>query len=240
MMPHHLRSRALRSRAGRLLAGLLLAGLSAGLLSAGLAAGQAAGQRPPVTPPGRSVRTFHVEEATIADVHRAIQQGETTCKAIVQSYIERARAYDGACVQLVTRDGASVPAVTGAVRGGTPGSFPTSTAAIGSVLPNFDEYVGPPIEFGRMEATSSDPTVHQQYGMVTGIPNAGQVNALSTLNIRGERSVYCKAECDAAPSSGPLPASCPKACDAFRKQPDALERAAALDAQYGRDRKSVV
>src|SRR4029077_3445530 len=30
------------------------------------------------------------------------------------------------------------------------------------------------------------------------------------------------------------PASCPKACDVFRKQPDALERAAELDAAYGR------
>ena len=42
------------------------------------------------------------------------------------------------------------------------------------------------------------------------------------------------ASCDAAPSSGPLPASCPKACDLFRQQPDALERAAELDAKYGR------
>jgi amidase len=232
MMPQHPWSKSLPSRVRRLLAALLLAGLSGGLLSAGLTAGQAAEPKPSVTPPGR--RAFHVEEATIADVHRAIQQGVTTCKAIVQSYVERARAYDGACVQLVTRDGASIPPVTGAVRAASPVGFPTSTTAVGSVLPNFDQYVGPPIEFGRMETTSSDPTVYQQYGMVTGIPNAGQVNALNTLNIRGERSVSCKAECDAAPSSGPLPASCPKACDAFRNQPDALERAAALDAQYGR------
>ncbi len=73
----------------------------------------------------------------------------------------------------------------------------------------------------------------QQYGMVVGIPNAGQVNALSTLNLRGERSVTCKGDFDKA--TGPLPAGAPAACDAFRKQPDALERAAQLDAQYGRN-----
>jgi len=76
--------------------------------------------------------------------------------------------------------------------------------------------------------------VQQQYGMVTGIPNAGQINALSTLNIRGERSVSCQAACDLAPGAGPLPASCPAACEAFRRQPDAVERAAELDAKYGR------
>ena len=168
------------------------------------------------------------------DVHRAIQRGETTCNGIVQAYIERARAYNGSCTQLVTRDGASIAARAGAVRAGSATSFPSSTTAIGSVLPGFDEYAGPPIDFGRLEATISDPTVYQQYGMVVGIHNAGQINALSTLNIRGERSVSCKALCDAPPASGPIPASCPKACDDFRKQPDALEYAAALDAKYGR------
>ena len=33
----------------------------------------------------------------------------------------------------------------------------------------------------------------------------------------------------------PLPAGAPAACEKFRKQPDALERAAELDAQYGRN-----
>jgi amidase len=205
---------------GRLLTGLLLAGVTA------------AAQSPSAAPPRAS--RFHVEEATIAGVHRAIQQGETTCHAIVESYLERARAYNGACTQLVTRDGAPVSAAAGPVRAGSPVSFPTSTMAVGLVLPAFDQYTGLPLDFGRMEATTSDPTVRLQYGMVAGIANAGQINALSTLNVRGERSVSCKAECDRPPAAGPLPASCPAACDTFRRQPDALERAAALDAQYGR------
>ena len=207
----------LSSRTRRLLAGWLLA------------AGAAAA---PSSAPARA--RFHIEEATIADLHRAIQHGETTCTAVMESYIERARAYNGVCVQAITRDGASIPAARGPIRAGRPLSFPTSTTPVSAILPKFDEYSGPPIDFGRMETTKSDPAVHQQYGMVAGIPNAGQINALTTLNIRGERSVTCKAECDQAPSTGPLPASCPRACDGFRRQPDALERAVQLDAQYGR------
>ncbi len=64
-------------------------------------------------------------------------------------------------------------------------------------------------------------------------PNARQLNALETLNIRGERSVSCKAACDAHPSTGPLPASCPATCNDFRQLPDALERAAELDRLLG-------
>ena len=144
MMSYLLGLNARHRRAGRMLAALSLAGLSAALLSAGLAAGQATTAKTASPPASRGSRTFHVEEATIADVHRAILQGDTTCKAIVQSYIERARAYDGACVQLVTRDGASIPAVAGMTRVGSTVAFPTSTTAIGSMLPKFDEYVGPP------------------------------------------------------------------------------------------------
>jgi hypothetical protein len=91
------------------------------------------------------------------------------------------------------------------------------------------------MEFGRMEDTATDPTVQQQYGMTIGTPNSRQINALATLNIRGERSVTCKGDRDKPSSSGPLPADSPKVCDEFRKLPDALERASELDAQYGRN-----
>ena len=71
--------------------------------------------------------------------------------------------------------------------------------------------------------------------MITGIPNAGQLNALATLNIRGERSVTCRGEFDRHPSEGPLPPGAPPVCEHFRQLPDALEHAAELDAAYGRD-----
>jgi amidase len=178
---------------------------------------------------------FRVEESTIADVHKAIQSGTTTCKGVVQAYLDRVKAYNGMCTALVTKDGKNIPSAKGTMRAGAPLKFPTKTVAAATFLPDLDQYQGLPLEFGRMEPTLSDPSVQQQYGMRVGIPNAGQVNALETINIRGERSLTCKAKCDAHPSSGALPASCPKACDAFRAQPDALERASELDAQYGRN-----
>ena len=176
---------------------------------------------------------FRLEEATIDDLHAAIRPGATTCVAVVQHYLARARAYNGVASVLVTEDGAPVAEATGAVRAGAPLTFPTQTVKASTILPDLDKYQGPPLEFGRMEATASDPTVQQQFGMIVGIPNAGQLNALGTLNIRGERSVTCKGEFDRHPSLGPLPPGAPPVCEEFRQQPDALERAAELDAQYG-------
>jgi amidase len=177
---------------------------------------------------------FHLEEATIDDVHRAIREGQITCHGLIATYFARAKAYNGVTNVLVTKDGKDVPSVPGVVRAGSPLKFPTSTIKASTFLPDFDQYAGTPLDLGRMEPTSTDPSVFQEYGMTVGMPNAGQVNALQTINIRGERSVTCKGAFDAPPSAGPLPAGAPKVCEEFRKLPDALERAAQLDAQYGR------
>ena len=180
-------------------------------------------------------KSFRLEEATIDELHHAIRTGRTTCLAVVQHYLARVRAYNGVASLLVTEDGAPVPQATGAVRGMEPIRFPTETAKAATVLPDLDRYAGPPLEYGRMEATASDPAVQQQFGMIVGKPNAGQVNALATLNIRGERSVTCRGDFDRHPSMGPLPADAPPVCELFRHLPDALERAAELDATHGRN-----
>ena len=179
-------------------------------------------------------KPFRLEEATIEELHAAIKSGQTTCVAIVQHYIDRVRAYNGVASALVTPDGAPVPVATGAVRAQAPLRFPTATVKASTVLPDLDKYQGPPLEYGRMEATASDPAVQQQFGMIVGIPHAGQVNALATLNIRGERSVTCRGDFDRHVSEGPLPPDAPPICEMFRRLPDALERAAELDATYGR------
>jgi amidase len=184
---------------------------------------------------GAGRKSFQLEEATIDDLHRAIRAGETTLVAVVQHYIDRARAYNGVASVLVTEDGAPVAEVRGAVRAGGALRFPTETVAASAILPDLDRYRGPPIEFGRLEPTASDPSVQQQYGMITGIANAGQLNALATLNIRGERSVTCRGDFDRHPSAGSLPPGAPPVCEIFRQLPDALERAAELDARYGRN-----
>jgi len=176
---------------------------------------------------------FRLEEATIEELQGAIKAGQTTCVQVVQQYLDRARAYNGVCSVLVTENGASVPEAAGTVRAGAPLSFPTATVKASEIFPELDKYQGPALEFGRMEATASDPAVQQQYGMIAGKPNAGQLNALATLNIRGERSVTCKGEYDKHPSLGPLPPGAPPICEHFRHYPDALERAGELDAQYG-------
>jgi amidase len=178
---------------------------------------------------------FVPEEATIEELHTAIRAGQITCVGVVQRYIARARTYNGVCSLLVTEDGAPVPEVGGAVRAGAPLSFPIETIKASTILPDLERYKGPPLEFGRMELTASDPSVQQQYGMIVGKPDAGQLNALATLNIRGERSVTCRGDFDRHPSEGPLPPAAPPICEHFRRLPDALERAAELDATYGRN-----
>ena len=181
----------------------------------------------------KSETPFRLEEATIGEMQAAIKAGQTTVVEVVRQYIDRARAYNGVASMLVTEDGMPVPQVPGVVRAGAPIVFPTETVKASEILPDLDKYKGPPLEFGRMEATASDPQVQQQFGMIAGIPSAGQVNALATLNIRGERSVTCWGEYDKHPSAGPLPAGAPPVCEMFRQQPDALERAAELDAEFG-------
>src|SRR5438874_6643980 len=179
-------------------------------------------------------KPFCLEEATIEELQAAIRAGETTCVGVVEHYLARARAYNGVASLLVTEHGASVPEAAGTMRAGAPLRFPTETVAASTIFPDLDKYQGPPLEFGRMEATASDPSVQQQYGMIAGKPNAGQLNALATLNIRGERSVTCRGDFDRHPSAGPLPPGAPPVCEMFRRLPDALERADELDATYGR------
>src|SRR5260370_35887058 len=115
-----------------------------------------------------ATRPFRLEEATIEELHAAIRAGQTTCVAVVQQYIERARAYNGVASLLVTEDGAPVAEAAGTVRAGAPLAFPTETVAASTIFPDLDKYHGPPLEFGRMERTASDPSVTQQYGMIRG------------------------------------------------------------------------
>jgi amidase len=169
---------------------------------------------------------FQLEEATIDDVHRAIKEGQITCQGLVQAYLNRAKAYNGVASRVVTEEMAPtyLPDYD---------QYKAAVAATSS-LKDGDPKKTPPIEFGRLEPTASDPDVQQQYGMVVGIPNAGQLRALGMLNVRGQRTVTCKGDRDRHPSKGPLPPGSPAVCEELRKMPDALERAAELDGQFGR------
>jgi amidase len=179
--------------------------------------------------------SFSVKEATISRLHEAIKSGQTTCVDVVQQYIDRIKAFNGVPSLLVTEDGAPVAEETGTVRAESPIFFPTETVKSSTLFPDLDKYKGPPLEYGRMEGTASDPNAKQQFGMIVGKPAAGQVNALATLNIRGERSVTCRGDYDRHPSEGLLPDGAPAVCELFRQIPDALEHAAELDATYGQN-----
>ena len=48
------------------------------------------------------------------------------------------------------------------MRAQAPLRFPTATVKASTVLPDLDTYKGSPLEYGRMEATASDPAVQQQ------------------------------------------------------------------------------
>ena len=98
---------------------------------------------------------FRIEEASIADIQNAIKNGRTTCQGVVQAYLERAKAYNGACTALITQDGAPAPASTGMVRAGTPIVYPTQTVAASTLFPDMDQYTGPTLEFGYMEPSIS-------------------------------------------------------------------------------------
>src|SRR5262247_4699655 len=113
-------------------------------------------------PAGAQRSTFRLEEATIADVHRAIVARQLTASQLVNEYLKRIAAYNGTCVK-------------------------------GTI----------------------DPATGFQLGDIEPVENAGQLNALITINQRGKRSKTDSADSDPA-------------------MPDALEVARQLDAEFAR------
>jgi amidase len=113
-------------------------------------------------PAGAQRGAFRLEEATIADVHRAITARQLTASQLVNEYLKRIAAYNGTCVKGVI-----------------------------------------------------DPATGFQLGDIEPVENAGQLNALITINQRGKRSKTDSADSDPA-------------------MPDALEVARQLDAEFAR------
>src|SRR5262249_33761934 len=131
----------LRSRSGRMfLGGLLATAAMAGSLSCGRDVPSRSSASPGAS--STSPAAVAIEEATIDGIHTAIRSGQTTCQAIVQTYIDRARAYNGVCTTLVTADGGDIPPATGAVRAGAPLMFPTKTTKGSAIFPDLDRYHG--------------------------------------------------------------------------------------------------
>ena len=49
--------------------------------------------------PLASAQKFHLEEATIADIHRAIKARQINATQLVSLYLKRIEAYNGTCVK---------------------------------------------------------------------------------------------------------------------------------------------
>jgi amidase len=52
-----------------------------------------------VVPDAAAAGKFHLQEATIADIHRAILSREITSTELVKLYLNRIKAYNGTCVK---------------------------------------------------------------------------------------------------------------------------------------------
>jgi hypothetical protein len=118
-------------------------------------------------PAAAFAQPFLVEESTIERTQRAIQRGETTCREVIAGYVERARAYNGVCTALVTRDGAAIAPAHGPVRAGAPLKYPTQTVAVDTLLPSFADYAGKPVELTAREYALLEYLAHREGQVVT-------------------------------------------------------------------------
>ena len=151
---------------------------------------------------------FQIEEATIGGPASGDSAGAITCRGVVQAYLDRAQGLQRR-VQLRSsrRTARRFRPRQGTVRAGAPLKFPDQDGRRSRrCCPTSISTRDRRSSSGGWKPTASDPDVQQQYGMTVGMPNAGQVNALGTINVRGERSVTCKGDFDKHPS-GPLPAT---------------------------------
>jgi hypothetical protein len=93
----------------------------------------------------------------------------------VQHYLDRARACNGVASLLVTADDAPIPDATSAVRAQAPLPFPTHTIKASATLPDLASYTVPPLAYGSIEVTVSDPAVAQPMARPRTIPDLRMV-----------------------------------------------------------------
>ena len=148
--------------------------------------------------------------------------------------MDRVKAYNGVCTKLVTGKGESIPAATGTMRAGAPLLFPhedhgrfefsTESGSVcgtaARVRPNGGDRIG-----SQRQTAVRHGRRHSQRGPTQRVRNAEY--SRRTLG-HVQRQVRCTAR------GRRFPQDAPAACEKFRQQPDALELAAELDAQYGR------
>ena len=182
-------------------------------------------------------KPFRLEEATIDELHAAIQAGQTTCVAVVQHYID-ARARLQRRRQRARHRGrrAGPRGDRRRARDGRRCAFPRETVKASTILPDLDKYKGPPLEYrphggDRLRSRRAAAVRHDRRhaecraGECARHPQhprraLGHLpGRLRPAPVRGAASRRARRRC----------ARCSASC------PDALERAAELDATYGRN-----
>ena len=119
------------------------------LATLGAAAVSAVCGRDP-TPPTAPPAAFVVEEATIEGIHAAIRSGRTTCRAVVQAYIDRARGLQRRVHRVSSPPMAATSApANGYVRAGAPLTFPTQDDE------GVDDFPGPGSSTGASRSTTA-------------------------------------------------------------------------------------
>ncbi len=70
---------------------------------------QGKGARTSARRPPREDRAFHLQEATILDIHRAIRDGKITCEGLVKLYLARIAQFSGKCTAYLDQSGMPKP-----------------------------------------------------------------------------------------------------------------------------------
>ena len=179
---------------------------------------------------------FRIEESTIADVQNAIKSGQTTCRAVVQAYLDRAKAYNGTCTALGDGRWRADPSREGRGARRRAHHLSHDDRSRGEGVSRFQRVRGPAL---RVRPHGADASPTRACSSSSACASASRTRGRSTRSRRSTSAASARsparATYDRAPSAGPLPPGAPPECEEFRQQPDALERAAELDAQYGRN-----
>jgi amidase len=130
---------------------------------------------------------FHLVEASISDIHSALQNHEITCEGLVRSYLARIKTYSGQCV-------------------------------------SYDKNADGRQDYDLFMPSGKGVVL----GIVSPLPNAKKVNAISTLNLRPAN--YSALGFRAPDDPGPRSET--DLVDNNPAMPDALEVAAQLDREF--------
>ena len=123
---------------------------------------------------GRPAGRFHLVEATIADVHRAIRSGRSRAAAWCRPTSTARRRITALLISSSPATATPIPPAPGVVRAGAPLTFPTGhrqgRRRCFPISTSTPDRRSTSAAWSRLRPTRR---VQQQFGMIVGVPNAG-------------------------------------------------------------------